>query len=442
MCKDCLAKWVKSSTTNANNNRCPFCRAELFERDDDDALSEDELDDDVLRGSQLLEALMGGAYDLRAPSPAEGQRQRSAEYQRLVEQFEQFNREIRAPDQPLRESHAQEQPLRETAAAREARDDAERLRWYRPRHQPELARLHQERARARLEHANARLERARARVALARDRRRPHVPEVPRLVRSDADHEGLAAMTGAHIKAAENLMRSDEVYNIGPRFNQADGATRNPAASTRVHVEGVRNNQDYETEPRRFVQGTVAPMSFAARMCARAEVETPMEWDNRRMATLGERAAEERVRVDEVVNRYIRHEEHAAPLQNTAEERVQIDEVVNRYIRYEEHDAPLRRRQGATSGIGLGGAHDRRRRWLGEEVHQIPTAHEPGIPSQRQNRRMTTMREETAEEGALAFGRLNLVSGGRGPGASPRWVSGEVAAGIGGADVIGRQSRP
>ena len=455
ICKDCLAKWVKSSTTNANNNSCPFCRAELFERDDDDAPFEDERDDDLLPGPLLPAALRPGVHDRRAPSPAADQGQRSAEYQRLVEQFEQFNREIRAPDQPLGESHAQEPPLRENAAAREARDDAERLRWYIPRHQPELARLHQERARARLEHANARLERARARVALRRDlapRRRPPTQELPRLARSDADYEALAAMTEGHIKEAENLMRNDELYNREPRVNQTNRARRYPAESTRVHVEEARNNEDYETESRsfranpatntmvhigdvrntedyetdtrRFGQDTAASINFAAKMSARAEevpeaIETPMEYD-RRMAALRQGSAEEGFRIDEVVNGYIRHE---------------------------ENDVPLRRlrRQSATLGTGLGRADVRRRPRLGEELHQIPPTHEPSMPLRRHDRRMTAMRENRARAGALVSGLVNQSSGGRRSDASPRWPSREMptlGAGIGGADVTGRPLLP
>lgn len=418
ICKDCLAKWTTSSTTNANNNSCPFCRAELFERDDDDALTlseADQEDDDLLRGPQLPETLRLMAQNQRAPSPAEaeGQRQRGPESQRVLEHFEQFDREIRALYQPLRDCPAPIQPLRETAVAR---DEVERLRWYRPRHESELARFHQERARAR--------------VAMPRDlasRRRPYVHEVPRLVRSDADYEGLVGMTGMHVKEAGSVGRSDEVYNGEARVNRADCAVRDPAARMRGYGEEVRNNEDCETEPRRFGQGAAAPVSFAARMSARAAevpkaIETPKEWDdrNRRMAKLRQSATEEGTRIDEVVNRYIRHEEDDAALQ-------------------------WPRRQSATLGTGIGGADVRGRPRLGEEVNQIPTADEPGTRWQRHGRRMSAVREETARGGARAFGFVSRSSRGRGSSASPQWLSGglpALGAGIGGVDITARPLLP
>lgn len=92
VCKDCLAKWTRSSTTNKNNNSCPFCRAELFERDDYDAVSEDEQDDDLLRGPLLPEASSLRAQKQPALSRVESQHHRSAEYQRNLEDFQQFDR--------------------------------------------------------------------------------------------------------------------------------------------------------------------------------------------------------------------------------------------------------------------------------------------------------------------------------------------------------------
>lgn len=379
--KDCLAKWFKSSTTNANNNTCPFCRAELFERDEVEIYRGGERQDDL--EVPVPEALRPTARARQMFPPIDGPRWRNREHQRVAERVEQFDGQVDRWDQRPREALPRIQALNTILPPRTilppmetgtALDDAERLRRYGPRHLPELARPQPENARTREPYGRA--------MAPPPPRRRARGHEIP------------------------SLFRNEDELDTEPQINPANTPLWDPLPSTRARVEDLtnvmRSDEHNDMQPRPLSQHSAAPTSFAARMSARNEealgaYETPMSRDNWRTAAPRQRPAEEIACIDEVINWNIRPEPNAAMGDMTAR------------------------------------ADTRERPRLGEQAYNIPIGYERTPPNQRPNE-MTGRTEIDAREGALAFGQEGQVSGSGEYDVPPRGLNRENAtlgAGIG-----------